>query len=130
MRGTAILSLILAFAGWASYVPLSKYPSYRNTMWPMLLITGIALILAVMSFTKATKPKTLTRIIAGVGGVVAILFVPAYVFMMRVPVESGRPQTGQKMPGVNVINEYGDKLLTSSFVNHGPLLLVFYRGFW
>lgn len=130
MRGTAILSLILAFAGWASYLPLSKYPSYRATMWPMVLIIAVALVLAVSAFSKATEPKLATRIIAGVAGAVAVLFIPAYFFMLRVPAQGGRPQVGQKMPGINVVNEYGDKLYTASFATHGPLMLVFFRGFW
>ncbi|MCW8131096.1 MAG: hypothetical protein KIS92_12175 [Planctomycetota bacterium] len=130
MRGTAILSLLLAIGGWASYVPLSKSPSYRATMWPMFLAVGLALVLAVYAFSKATKPVLATRIVAGLAAVVSLLLVPAYFTMLRVPAETGRPLAGQKMPGVNLVNEYGDKLFTGSFTNNGPLLLVFFRGFW
>lgn len=130
MRGTAIFALLLSIGGWASYLPLVKNPSYRGTMWPMILLIALSLLLAVYAFSKASAPVMATRIIAGLAAVSSLAFIPVYVALLRVPATAGRPQAGQKMPGVTVVNEYGDKVFTGSFTNNGPLLLVFYRGFW
>ena len=88
MRGTAVFALLLAIAGWVSYVPLSKQPSLRATLWPMFLILAVALALAVSALTRDPKPTWPTRILAGFAVLLSSAAVPAYFFMLRVPAPS------------------------------------------
>ena len=130
MRGTAVFALFLSIAGWASQLLLVKQPSLRATLWPMFLILAAALALAVSALVRDPKPTWPTRILA----VFAVLFssaiVPAYFFMLRVPAPPGRPAVGLPMPEVNVLNHLGERISTAGYAGNGPVLVVFYRGFW
>lgn len=130
MRGTAVFSLLLALGGWASYMPLVSMTGYRATMWPMFALLAAALVLALYAFKHATAPALIARLISGVAAVLCLAMAPVFFLMLRVPQPAGRPIVGSPAPGVNVTNEFGDKLFTGSFTGDGPLLLVFYRGFW
>jgi len=130
MNSKAIFALVLALAGWASYVPLAKHATLRASMWPMFLILGVALCLGISALFRDDKPAWPTRIVAGLAVLFAVLLAPAYFLMLRVPQSSGRPQVGQTLPEVNVVNERGERISSAGFAGDSPLLIVFFRGFW
>jgi len=37
---------------------------------------------------------------------------------------------GSKLPNFELNNQYGNSISSASLLNHGPLLLSFYRGLW
>jgi len=130
MNSKALIALVLALAGWASYIPLAKHATLRTTLWPMFLLLGVALCLGLSALFRDGKPTWPTRIVAGLAVLFAVLVLPAYFLMLRVPQTLGRPQAGQPLPEVNVVNERGERISSAGFAGAGPLLLVFFRGFW
>lgn len=131
MRTQALASLILALVGWASYLPLSKHLAYRATLWPMWSLLALAAVLGVAALRGKEQATWFNRGIACAGLLLALLAIPAFLLIFRVPGEAGRPQAGQPLPYIRVISEFQDEGLSSqAFAGNSPLLLVFFRGFW
>ena len=131
MRIWALASLLLAVLGWASYLPLAKNPAYRATLWPMWTALAVAAFLGIIALRKPEQANWFNRSLAILGLLISLLAIPAYLFMLKTPAAEGRPQVGQPLPAIRVKSEYQNDVLSSqSMVSNGPLLLVFFRGFW
>ena len=102
-------------------------PSVRATMWPSLVLSGIALLLGLYSVAKIRPLGALRGIGAVLGLLIAGLFILNYFTGFQTPREPGRVVSGVPLPAISLKTEAVAELK----VPHGkPVLLVFYRGFW
>ena len=130
MNPLSFAAFIFSMLAWASYIPVSKSPRLRRTMWPTVLLIALALlgdIAIVLLRAPDTDRVTALDIVTWI---TAALFVPVYFLALRVPRSGQRPQSGAALPSVSFIAEDGKTIATSELVQRGPLLLVFFRGFW
>ena len=121
---------VFAMLAWASYIPVSKSPRLRHTMWPTLALLAIALIteLAVIVMRRPGEERVSALDAANL--IVILLFAPIYFFALRVPNSSGRPKPGSQLPPVVFLDDSAKPLPAIEMAQRGPLLLVFFRGFW
>lgn len=124
------VGLAAAIVAWASYLPVSKSPRLRRTMWPTIALMGLALaIVAARAAMRAEgEPRLGAFDLSALG--LALLFVPVYFLALRVPRAAGRPQPGESFPAVNFTGEDGQTVSSADLVQRGPMLFVFFRGFW
>ena len=128
MNPLALTSAIVAFAGWASYVPVNKVPSLRHTMWPTWALLSIAAALAVASLLGA---RVSADEALACGALLAVALFVAFFFVgLRIPPAAGRPEIGRVLPRFTVVSEDGRTLTPQELAGGGPTLLVFFRGFW
>jgi hypothetical protein len=123
-------AFVFSLLAWASYIPVSKSPRLRRTMWPTVVLIVLALlgdIAIVLSRASGSDRITALDIVTWI---TAALFVPVYFFALRVPRSGRRPQAGGTLPVVSFIAEDGQAISSAQFIQRGPLLLVFFRGFW
>jgi hypothetical protein len=124
MNVLSVASLAAAVIAWISYMPVAKIPGVRRTMWPTWAIFVISMWLALAAF--ATKPDAYA--IAGLA--LFGLFIVSFFLFLKLPGGAGRPQAGQTIPHFEVKAENGQTLSADDYTGKGPLLLVFFRGFW
>ena len=130
MGGLSIVVFSVALAAWVSYLPVSKSPLLRQTMWPTIALIGLALLLvtARIATRDADEPRFAPLDVVSLA--MNLLFVPVYFFALRVPQSGGHPQAGQMLPAVSFTADDGRILASSELTQRGPMLFVFFRGFW
>jgi hypothetical protein len=127
----ALAGFVLSILGWASYVPVAKSPALRRNMWPTWLILTVATLLALAAVIAEPPPKEFkTAGVAAVTFVFYIFFIIAYFTALRIPQSTGRPEAGKMLPSISVLAETGQNISPDDFAGKGPVLLVFFRGFW
>ena len=121
----SITSLILSVLAGISYVPVAKIPGVRGTMWPTwaLFVLSAAVAIAAMVLVKPDAFAISTLVLF-------VLFAISYLVVLRIPRVEGRPQEGQIIPRFTVQTEKGTTISPDDFAGKGPLLLIFFRGFW
>jgi hypothetical protein len=130
MTNLALAAFILSILGWASYVPVAKSPALRRNMWPTWLILTISMLMA-LAAVIIEEPKVFrTAGVAAVTFAFYIFFVIAYFAALRVPQSVGRPEAGKALPSISVLAETGQRISPDDFAGKGPVLLIFFRGFW
>ncbi len=130
MTPLAISAFILSVLGWASYAPVAKIPFLRSTMWPTWAIIVAAAIMGGVAVALEKSIEFATLGPAAASWILLFLFVVAYTTVLRIPVAPGRPEVGKRIVPFKVIGETGDPVSPQDYQGRGPLLLVFFRGFW
>ncbi|HYG78561.1 MAG TPA: hypothetical protein VEK08_26415 [Planctomycetota bacterium] len=125
----SVFALALAIIAWASYVPVAKSPALRRTMWPTLALMALAAAITLVIIASRQSPGRANAYDYSTLGV-TLLFLIVYVFVMRVPKSEKRLQPGARMPLIELPAENGAAFSTAAYQGKGPLLLVFFRGFW
>lgn len=125
-------ALAISLAGWISYVPVSKVHSLRRTMWPVWAILLLGALLGIGSISFAFLSRNYGFGLLGAMGALASLglFVIVYLVMLLVPGKAGRPEINQALPRVGVVCPDGQRRVIREIVPQGPVLIVFFRGFW
>lgn len=130
MPQPGVLAFVISFLAWASYIPVAKSPKLRHTMWPTWAMQGGALLLAAYALLTRPLQFDLYQILA----LVALGLVAGFVFVfattLRIPQAVGRPEEGKTLPHLSLISESGGSISPDDYSGKGPLLLVFFRGFW
>ena len=126
----SITAFGISFLAWASYLPVSKSPRLRQTMWPTIALVGLALIFVTARIAARGPDEPRFELLDVISLAMTLLFVPVYFLALRVPRSGGRPQTGQKFPAVSFTADDGRVLSSSELTQRGPTLFVFFRGFW
>ena len=107
MNPLALSSAILAFVGWASYVPVNKVPVLRHTMWPTWAILVVEVVsVGWREFVFCGKRYRQDNL-AFAGLFSFVLFIMFYFVAMRIPTAKGRPEVGQRLPRITVVSEDG-----------------------
>jgi peroxiredoxin len=125
----AIASVLVTFLAWISYVPVLKSPRLRRTMWPVWALLFLAQALAVATFF--VRPIKLLN--AATAMTVFALFAMTlivYVVALRVPRAEGRPRPGERLPEFLVTTAGGKRVAPRELAGGGPVLIIFFRGFW
>jgi len=130
MGNWGIGALGVSIFAWGSYVWVNKIPSLRKSMWPLWALFALSMLISAAALAlKKTTP--------GIDESFAIstfasfgLFLFFYFTMMRTPRVAGRPQVGAKLPHFELTSETGASISPDDFIGKGPVLVLFFRGFW
>ena len=124
MLDYGLTSLTFSLAGWASHGGVTFIKAFRRVR----LLPNIFSALAVPPLVAAIA--TDYNSYAQTASVSLGLFLALYVFIFRMPRAKGRPEVGKRLPQFTVHTELGTELTPDTFVGRGPVLFIFYRGFW
>lgn len=130
MPSLAAWSLIISFVGWFSYIPVAKIPKLRRTLWPTRLLFYLSLIPAIIAIALQTDDAKITLMFVSCTCISFALFTLSFYAAIKLPVAAGRPEIDKLLPDFEVIGEDGKPFSPNKFSGKGPLLLVFFRGFW
>ena len=126
-KTSAWLALALIVAGPFAYGALLTHPVLARTGLPAWLLMGFGAALGVTTAMK--HPRRWTRILAGVDLLVVALFAVGFFVLSAVPASS-QFQSLTRAPDFNLPDQHNHKVSLAQDLAKGPVLLVFYRGFW
>lgn len=126
--GLAIVGLVCALAAMPAYFMLMDFPLLRSTGLPTWIGLGLGCILAV--YAAIADRRWWVRSIGGVCGFMLVASVAAWFGMGALPKSSGTPIVGSPAPVFSLPGSDGRPVVLAEQVATGPVLLVFYRGFW
>ena len=127
-KAVALLGAALVLLGAFTYVPLLDVPWIRSTAAPNLaaMILGTAL-----GILGAVRIRRRWPWILAVGeSMVTLLFIGGIFGLLRLPATPDALPVRAAAPDFTLPDQDGDPVALSSFRGRGPVLLVFYRGFW
>ncbi len=127
--GTLVaVGLLATLAGGVSYFLLLTVPWIRNYAVPniALVIIGTALCF------RAVSKKRSKLVISGtvLSSLVAVGFLLSLFVLMRLPAPQKSFAVGDELPDFTLPNQDERDVTLSDYRGRGPVLLVFYRGFW
>lgn len=123
----AIAGLLAVIAGPVAYMMLVETPWILTTGAPafVLMILGVTL-----SFAAVRRRAKLGPIlIAGLNTILLALFTYGFLFLSALP-PSEKFAGLKSAPEFSLLDENETKVTLSEARASGPVLLVFYRGFW
>lgn len=124
-----VIGAALTWTGGISYALLIGHPWVRSTAIPnfSLMLAGIGLGVWAAVRAGGGWPTWVAASSVAMTG----FFTFAFVVMFRLP---SSPATGTEVgdpaPDFAVANQEGQPISLFDFRGRGPVLLVFYRGFW
>lgn len=124
----ALAVCVAAFVGAASWAMLLDIPSIRSTAWVNFIMVGADVAIGI--WLALRWRRRIVTVLAGVNVTVLVLFTAAFFFMMTVPTTGHELATGQPAADFTLPNHDGSSVSLADFHAKGPVLLVFYRGFW
>jgi hypothetical protein len=124
----AMLSVALSLGALAAYVSLLRAPVVRNH--PALYLAAFALataIAAIASWRAARWPNLAALVISA-----ALLLAGGYFNFVLATIPTAAPtlRVGEGAPDFTLPDAAGVPVALTSFRNHSPVVLVFYRGYW
>jgi hypothetical protein len=126
----------LALVAAVSYFTLFlRWPATRDLPWLNLLLLAAALGLSARGVQRGWPGAIAGRIgsLAGLAlsAVLSLGFL-WYVFALsaELPSEEAALAIGEPVPALSLLDDRGARLDLAAAASPGPLVLVFYRGFW
>ena len=130
----ATAALIVSLLGWASYIPVAKSPRLRRTLMPTRALQYLAVALACLAFAVPLPlgmgDPPMNLLLVSLTCLSFATFVLAYHIALKLPVAAGRPEVGKLLPAFQLTGENGQPFSSDQFLGKGPVLYVFFRGFW
>ena len=126
----AAVALAVSLLGWASYIPVAKTVSLRRTLWPTRAMEYLAVLLACLTFALPPEDKATNLLLVSLTCLSFAAFTLVYYTALRLPIAKGRPEVGKLLPAFELTGEDGKPLGADKFTGKGPVLFVFFRGFW
>ena len=123
-------ALLVSFLAWVSYVPVARSVRLRRTLWPTRAMQYLAIALACLAFAVPMGDAPMNLLLVGLTCLSFATFVLAYHLTLKLPVASGRPEAGKLLPAFELTGEDGKPFSSEQFVGKGPVLYLFFRGFW
>ncbi|OWY73425.1 hypothetical protein B7486_03540 [cyanobacterium TDX16] len=123
----AVGGIILAFAGPASYMMLMDVPWIRSTGASAFVLLLLGLWLSIVAMKRG--PRISTKILAGLNFAWVGLFFFGFFVMSAVP-DSPKFEGLKTAPEFTLKDENNNAVSLADARAKGPVLLVFYRGFW
>jgi hypothetical protein len=125
----AVAGLLMTIVGGVSYYFLLEVPWIRATGWPNLVVMLIGLALGIASARRARRKLTLGLVIG------QVLFIALFVVSLTVFTALPEPQSSAEVasrqaPDFTLPDHTGKSVSLAEALARGPVLLVFYRGFW
>ena len=129
--------LIVLFAFGSYFAVFSRFPITRDVPWLNLLFFAAGLALLGRGFLRARREPTrfhgrIAGPALGIVSVVVLGFFLSYTFYLsaQLPASRGAPKVGEPAPDFTLPDQNGKPVKLSDSRSAGPLLLVFYRGYW
>lgn len=123
----AIAGLLAIVAGPFIYAGMMEVPWIRSTGLPAFGLMAVGLFL---SFVAIQRRRGLAvKIVAGLNLAFVLLFAFGFFVMAAVP-QSDEFVNLKKAPEFALKSETGQTVTLAEARTKGPVLLVFYRGFW
>jgi hypothetical protein len=123
----AVGGIILAIAGPASYMMLIDVPRIRSTGAPAFVLLLLGLWLSIVGMKRG--PRVSTKILAGLNFAWVALFFFGFFVMGAIP-DSPKFDGLKTAPDFTLKDENNSAVSLADARSSGPVLLVFYRGFW
>jgi hypothetical protein len=127
-KAGALLGAAFVLLGAFTYIPLLDVPWIRSTAAPNLaaMILGTALGI----FGAARLRRRWPWILAVGESLMTLLFIGGIFGLLRLPATPHALPVRAAAPDFTLPDQDGQHVTLSSFRGRGPILLVFYRGFW
>ncbi len=123
----ALAGFLMIFVGIAVYMVMADDPYARWTGWPAFVGMGIGAVLGVLSIAK--DRRWWVRGLGGLNVVLLAMFAYAFYFWAQLP-DTQSFAALESAPDFTLVNHEGRNVNLKSELTKGPVLLVFYRGFW
>lgn len=129
------LAPAIAIAGFLSYWGyFVRWPFLRDTGLLNLGLLLLAVVLSALALRRAWSGGLGRRLLGVLGLVVSLgltgLFVAyCYVLSYGLPPSDDVVALGERLPAVSLVSHEGEPVDLAE-ASQGPLVLVFYRGFW
>lgn len=124
----ALAGALLTVAGGVSYIVLIDVPWIRSQAWPNIAATVLGLGLCAMAVFRRRSIGTVAPMV--VAGLVGGAFLLSLFVFMRLPAPQTALAKAALAPDFTLPNHRGEPVTLSAWRGKGPVLLVFYRGFW
>lgn len=123
-----LLGCAAVIAAPAIYFPLIDNPLVRSTAWPTFLLAGAGAV-AGACYARRDE-RTWVRLLGGSGVALLLLFAGAFFWLAALPAPQAVAGTLEVAKDFTLKDNRGRDVTLSSVYKSGPVLLVFYRGFW
>jgi succinate dehydrogenase hydrophobic anchor subunit len=124
----AFAGLVLTLAGPVLfYLFFLDQPFLRSTGLPAIVLMLVGLAVGVWAIYGDRRLRI--RILGGLNLLLAVLVVIYFGYGMVLPAGSP-PAAGEAAPDFTLTNHAGEQVTLSRTLSAGPVLLVFYRGYW
>lgn len=123
----AALALSLVIAGPVCYVMLMEIPWILSSGLPAFALMIVGCVIGIMAATSDQRWRI--RVVAAVNVALTGLFAFGFFVLAGIP-ESETFATISEVPEFVLPDEEGNPVSLRDTVNAGPVLLVFYRGYW
>ena len=126
-RNLSLLGLFITLAATISYFLLPLL-GVRASAAPFMVLAVVGMAICIWGVTQK-------RGWLSIGSLCVSLFfglglILTLTVLMRLPQPGQVASTIQKFPDVSLPNQNGTPVRLASYQGKGPVLLVFYRGFW
>ncbi|MFQ5926157.1 MAG: hypothetical protein ACE5MH_01840 [Terriglobia bacterium] len=129
--------LLVVFALLSYFAVFSQFPLTRDFPWLNLLVFALGFGWLGRGWQRARRePDRYRGRIAGpVLGVLSVLILGFFLFYnflfsAQLPASQRAPKIGDVVPDFTLPDQHGNLVKLSDSRSAGPLLLVFYRGYW
>jgi hypothetical protein len=126
-RWLMLAALLCVVGGFGSYYGLMANDFVRRTGVPAFPIMVAGCIVAIMAVARRPGVLTGVTLLACLG---ATGFVGKFLYTPNLPGSQSLPAIGDTAPGFELTAHDGRTVRLSDYRGQGPVLLVFYRGFW
>jgi hypothetical protein len=124
----ALAFSVAALAAAAGWILLLDIPSIRSTAW--LNFLAIAADVAIGFYLAVRWRRRIVTLFAGFNVLILALFTGSFFFAMTLPTTSRELTVGATAADFTLPNHDGASVSLDHVRANGPVLLVFYRGFW
>ncbi len=124
----ALVGMLITVAGGASYYLLLDVPWIRSRAIPN--IAAVLLGLGLCGYALVQRRSKGVIAASAVGGLIGVVFLLSYFVLMKLPAPTTTLSPAATAPDFTLPNHRGQQVTLSSWRGRGPVLLVFYRGFW
>lgn len=124
----ALVGTLLTLTGGVSYFLLLSVPWIRTYAIPNILLAVLGVVICFV----AVKRRRSIPVILGTAfsTLIATVFLLSIFVLMRLPPPQTAWAVGQSLPDITLPNQDGREVSITDYRGKGPVLLVFYRGFW
>ena len=124
----ALLSVLLSLGAIAGYYAFLRVPAVRNHPALYLVAFAIAAVIAGLATWHAARWPNFVAL--GLSMVLLILGGYFNFVLARVPATPTVLRVGEPAPDFTLPDATGAVVSLASFRERGPVVLVFYRGYW
>lgn len=115
------------FGGPVAYMAMLDNPNARWTGWPAFVVMGLGTL---MSLTALARDRRIwVKLLGGFNVALMGTFIYMFYFWAQIPPTPEFTSLTQA-PDFTLVNHEGVEVSLKGKLAKGPVLLVFYRGFW